>query len=147
MDELSRANNDMRNLLNSTEIVTVFLDNDLHVRRFTTGANKLFKLIPGDLGRPLTDVASNLLYPEMAEDARKVLRTLAYSEKQITTADGGWFTVRIMPYRTLENLIDGVVMTFSDITSAKKLETELREEIARLKGVDNRLQAEGKKYT
>ena len=124
----------MRNLLNSTEIVTVFLDNDLHVRRFTSGANKLFKLIPGDLGRPLTDIASNLLYPEMAEDAREVLRTLAFSEKQINTAGGDCFAVRIMPYRTLENLIDGVVMTFSDITAAKKLETELREEITRLKG-------------
>jgi two-component system CheB/CheR fusion protein len=134
MDELSRMNNDMRNLLNSTEIVTVFLDNDLHVRRFTSGANKLFKLIPGDLGRPLTDIASNLLYPEMAEDAREVLRTLAFSEKQINTAGRDCFAVRIMPYRTLENLIDGVVMTFSDITAAKKLETELREEITRLKG-------------
>jgi two-component system CheB/CheR fusion protein len=133
MDELSRMNNDMRNLLNSTEIVTVFLDNNLHVRRFTTGANKLFKLIPSDLGRPLTDISSDLLYPEMAEDAREVLRTLAFSEKQICTTEGGCFSVRIMPYRTLENLIDGVVMTFSDITLAKKQETELREEIARLK--------------
>jgi two-component system CheB/CheR fusion protein len=133
MEELSRMNNDMRNLLNSTEIITVFLDKDLHLRRFTTGANKLFKLIPGDLGRPLTDIVSNLLYPEMAVDAKEVLRTLAFSEKQTTTADGGWFTVRIMPYRTLENLIDGVVLTFSDITAAKKLETELRAEIARVK--------------
>jgi two-component system CheB/CheR fusion protein len=69
----------------------------------------------------------------MAEDAKEVLWTLAFSEKQITTADGGWFTVRIMPYRKLENLIDGVVMTFSDITAAKKLEAELRDEIARMK--------------
>ena len=133
MDEFSRMNNDMRNLLNSTEIVTVFLDNDLHVRRFTPGANKLFKLIPGDVGRPITDIASDLLYPEMAEDVREVLRTLAFSEKEITATDGRWFTVRIMPYRTLENMIDGVVMTFSDITAAKKLEAELREEIARMK--------------
>jgi hypothetical protein len=67
MDELARINNDMRNLLNSTEIVTVFLDNDLRVRRFTTGANKLFKLIPGDVGRPLSDIASDLLYPGMID--------------------------------------------------------------------------------
>ena len=100
MDELSRMNNDMKNLLNSTEIVTVFLDNELHVRRFTSGANKLFKLIPGDVGRPLTDIASDLLYPEMTEDAREVLRTLVFSEKQITATDGRWFAVRIMPYRT-----------------------------------------------
>jgi two-component system CheB/CheR fusion protein len=133
MDELSRINNDMRNLLNSTEIVTVFLDNELHVRRFTTGANKLFKLIPGDVGRPLSDIASDLLYPGMTEEAQEVLRTLVFSEKQITTTDGRWFSVRIMPYRTIEDVIGGVVITFSDITAAKTLEAELREEISRLK--------------
>jgi chemotaxis methyl-accepting protein methylase len=140
MDELSRLNNDMRNLLNSTEIVTVFLDNDLHVRRFTTGANKLFKLIPGDVGRPLSDIASDLLYPEMTEEAREVLRVLVFSEKQIATIDGRWFSVRIMPYRTMEDVIDGVVITFAEITSAKTLEAELREENARLKKLH---QAEG----
>ncbi len=133
MDELSRVNNDMRNLLNSTEIVTVFLDNELHVRRFTTGANKLFKLIPGDVGRPLSDIASDLLYPEMTEEAREVLRTLVFSEKQIAATDGRWFSVRIMPYRTMEDVIGGVVITFADITAAKELEAELRAEISRLK--------------
>ena len=76
VDELVAANNDMKNLLNSTDIATVFLDNDLRVRRFTTQATKLIKLIPGDVGRPVTDLASDLLYPELAEDAREVLRTL-----------------------------------------------------------------------
>ena len=71
MDELSRVNNDMKNLLNSTEIVTVFLDNELNVRRFTTGADKLFKLIPGDVGRPLSDIVTDLLYPEMTEEAQR----------------------------------------------------------------------------
>jgi two-component system CheB/CheR fusion protein len=136
MDELSRLNNDMRNLLNSTEIVTVFLDNDLHVRRYTPGANKLFKLIPGDLGRPLTDITNKLLYPEMAEDVRGVLQTLIFSEKQIASTDGGCFLVRIMPYRKLDNLIDGVVMTFSEITKAKMLENELRAEIASIKNCE-----------
>ena len=135
MDELSRVNNDMRNLLNSTEIVTVFLDNELHVRRFTTGADKLFKLIPGDVGRPLSDITSNLHYPEMPEEAREVLRTLVFSEKQITDIDGRWFSVRIMPYRTMEDVIGGVVITFANITAAKALETELREDNARLKGL------------
>ena len=139
MDELSRMNNDMRNLLNSTEIVTVFLDNELHVRRFTTGADKLFKLIPGDVGRPLSDIVSDLLYPGMTEEAREVLRTLVFSEKQIATTDGRWFLVRIMPYRTMEDVIGGVVITFANITAAKTLEAELREEIARLKKL---LQAE-----
>jgi chemotaxis methyl-accepting protein methylase len=135
MDELSRVNNDMRNLLNSTEIITVFLDNELHVRRFTPGADKLFKLIPGDVGRPLSDIVSDLHYPGMAEEAREVLRTLVFSEKQITATDGRWFSVRIMPYRTMEDVIDGVVITFADITAAKTLEAELREGNARLKGL------------
>ncbi len=135
MDELSRVNNDMRNLLNSTEIVTVFLDNELHVRRFTSGANKLFKLIPGDVGRPLSDIASDLLYPGMTEEAREVLRTLVFSEKQIAATDGRWFSVRIMPYRTMEDVIGGVVITFAEITAAKKLEAELRDENARLKNL------------
>jgi two-component system CheB/CheR fusion protein len=133
MDELSRVNNDMRNLLNSTEIITVFLDNELHIRRFTPGADKIFKLIPGDVGRPLSDIVSDLLYPEMTEEAREVLRTLAFSEKQISATDGRWFSVRIMPYRTMEDVISGVVITFSNITAAKKLEAELRAEISRLK--------------
>ena len=135
MDELSRVNNDMRNLLNSTEIVTVFLDNELHVRRFTSGADKLFKLIPGDVGRPLSDITNNLLYPGMTEEAQEALRTLVFSEKQITSTDGRWFLVRIMPYRTMEDIIAGVVITFSNITVAKALEAELREENARLKAL------------
>ncbi len=133
MDELGRINNDMRNLLNSTEIVTIFLDSAFKVRRFTSGANRLFKLIPGDVGRPLSDITSDLLYPEMGDEAAEVLRTLAFSEKQMTTIDGRWFSVRIMPYRTMDEVIDGLVITFTDITAAKKLEAELREEIARLK--------------
>lgn len=133
MDDLSRVNDDMRNLLNSTEIVTVFLDNKLHIRRFTNGADKLFKLIPGDVGRPLSDISSDLLYPEMIDEAQEVLRTLVFSEKQVTTTNGRWFSVRIMPYRTIEDVIAGVVITFADITASKTLEAELRAEISRLK--------------
>jgi two-component system CheB/CheR fusion protein len=129
------VNDDMRNLLNSTEIVTVFLDNRLHVRRFTTGADKLFKLIPGDMGRPLSDIVTDLIYPGMAEESREVLRTLAFSEKQITATDGRWFSVRIMPYRTTEDVISGVVITFANITAAKLLEAELRAENVRLNGL------------
>ena len=127
VDELSRSNNDMKNLLNSTDIATLFLDNDLKVRRFTTQATKIIKLIPGDVGRPITDLASDLLYPELVTDAREVLQKLGFAEKPITARDGRWFTVRIMPYRTLDDRIDGVVITFADITVAKKLEAQLRE--------------------
>jgi two-component system CheB/CheR fusion protein len=130
VDELSRANNDMKNLLNSTDIATLFLDNELNVRRFTTELTKIIKLIPGDIGRPITDLASDLLYPELTADAREVLRKLSFGEKVINTRDQRWFTVRIMPYRTLENRIDGVVITFADITTAKTLEAQLREKQA-----------------
>jgi two-component system CheB/CheR fusion protein len=126
LDEFQRVSNDMKNLLDSTEIVTVFLDGELRVRRFTSGANKIFKLIPSDVGRPLTDVTSVLAYPDMPEDARRVLRTLVFSEKPVETTDGRWFSVRIMPYRTEENVIDGLVITFGDITVAKTLEARLR---------------------
>jgi len=135
MDELSRVNNDMRNLLNATEIVTVFLDHELHVRRYTTGADKIFKLIPGDVGRPLSDVTSDLDYPGMYAEAQEVLRTLVFSEKQIATADRRWYLVRIMPYRTVEDVIAGLVITFTNITAAKSLEAELREENAQLKSL------------
>ena len=126
VDELSRTSNDMKNLLDSTDIATLFLDNDLNVRRFTSRATKIIKLIPADVGRPITDLASELRYPALAEDVREVLRTLAASEKPIAARDGRWFTVRIMPYRTLDDRIDGVVITFADITAAKVLEAQLR---------------------
>lgn len=132
VDELSRSNNDMKNLLNSTDIATLFLDNDLHVRRFTTQATKVIKLIPGDVGRPITDLASDLLYPELSADAREVLQKLGFAEKPVNTRDDRWFTVRIMPYRTLDDRIDGVVITFTDITTAKTLEAQLREKHATL---------------
>lgn len=130
VDELSRSSNDMKNLLNSTDIATLFLDNHLQVRRFTSQATKIIKLIPGDIGRPVTDLASDLLYPEFAEDAHEVLRKLGFSEKSINTGDGRWFTVRIMPYRTLDDRIDGLVITFADVTVAKTLEMQLREKYA-----------------
>ena len=116
----------MKNLLNSTDIATVFLDNDLHVRRFTLQAQAIIKLIPSDVGRPITDLASDLLYPELVEDAHEVLRTLVFSERSIATKDRRWFTVRVMPYRTMDNRINGVVITYADITAAKRVEAGLR---------------------
>jgi two-component system CheB/CheR fusion protein len=126
LDDLSRLNNDLKNLLESTEIATVFMDIALHVRLFTAGANQIFKLIPGDVGRPITDFASELAYPELADDAREVLRTLVVHEQPAAARDGRQFRVRIMPYRTLDNTIDGVVITFMDITAELKRAEALR---------------------
>jgi chemotaxis methyl-accepting protein methylase/PAS domain-containing protein len=126
VEELSRSNNDMKNLLNSTDVATLFLDNNLKVRRFTTQATKIINLIPGDIGRPITDLSSDLIYPELPDDAREVLRKLGFSEKPISARDGRWFTVRIMPYRTLDDRIDGVVITFWDISVAKALEGKMQ---------------------
>ena len=126
VDDLTWVRNDMTNLLNSTEIATVFLDNEMKLRRFTTFATKVFKLIPGDVGRPLSHVVTDLDYPQLKDDALEVLRTLVFQEKQVGTHDGRWYRVRIMPYRTQENVIDGVVITFIDISEIRQLEAELR---------------------
>jgi two-component system CheB/CheR fusion protein len=141
VDELSRSNNDMKNLLNSTDIATLFLDGDLLVRRFTAPTSKLIKLIPADTGRPITDIASDLAYPDLADDARDVLRTLIFKERQVVRRDGRWFTVRILPYRTLENVIDGVVITFSDVTETKTLEEQLRLQATELRQLADSLPA------
>jgi two-component system CheB/CheR fusion protein len=132
-DEHALASNDMKNLLDSTDIATLFLDKDLNVRRFTPQATKIIKLIPADVGRPITDIVSDLKDPTLADDVREVLRTLASMEKPVAARNGRWFTVRIMPYRTMDDRIDGVVITFMNITVAKTLEAKLRGDYASLK--------------
>lgn len=125
VDDYSRVNNDMKNLLNSTDIATLFLDKELNIRRFTNQATKIFKLIKSDIGRPFTDQASDLIYPGLTEDAMEVLRTLVYIEKQIPTNDGRWFSIRIMPYRTFDDRIDGLVITFINVSDFKLVERRL----------------------
>jgi len=119
------ANNDMKNLLNSTEIATLFLDKELNIRRFTDNVINVIKLRNTDVGRPFTDLVTDLQYPEIGDHAQQVLKTLITIEKAIITNDGRWFNVRIMPYRTLDDHINGLVITFTDITVAKKLEIKL----------------------
>jgi chemotaxis methyl-accepting protein methylase/PAS domain-containing protein len=126
VENLTWAQNDMTNLLNSTEIVTVFLDAHMKLRRFTSSATKLFKLILGDVGRPLSDVATGLQYGDLQKDALEVLHTLAFQEREVTTIDGRWYRVRIMPYRTQDNVIDGVVITFTDISELKYLQGQVK---------------------
>ena len=120
VDELNAASNDMKNLLNSTEIATVFLDNQLRVRRFTERANKLFNFIPGDVGRPVTDLSSDLLYTTLMADCREVLEKLVTMEKPVCTNGGIWFSMRIIPYRTMDDRINGVVLTFMDMKTVCK---------------------------
>ena len=135
IDDFARINNDMNNLLNSIEVATLFLDKNLKIRQFTFPATKIFKLIPSDIGRVFTDQVSDLNYPALYEDASEVLRTLIFQEKEVSTRDGRWFIIRIMPYRTFEDRIDGLVITFIDITKAKKLETTLRKSELRLNAI------------
>lgn len=125
-EDLMRLNSDMKNLLESTEIATLFLDDALLVRLFTVGARKVFKLIHGDVGRPITDIASELHYPELASHAHEVRRTLQAHEQEVPARDTSWYRVRIMPYRTLDNRVEGVVITFTDISVSKTLEAQLR---------------------
>ena len=120
------ANNDMKNLLNSTEIATLFLDRELNIRRFTESTTSIIKLRNSDLGRPFTDLANDLKYPEMESHATRVLQTLVTKETTIATKDGRWFTIRMMPYRTVDDRVDGLVITFTDISTAKNLEREVK---------------------
>lgn len=127
VNDYSRINNNMKNLLNSTDIATLFLDKELNIRRFTNQATKIFKLIKSDIGRPFTDQVSQLICPELSDDANEVLRTLMFIEKQIPTKDGRWFSTRIMPYRTFDDRIDGLVITFINISDLKRAEENLEE--------------------
>ena len=127
IEDFTSVNSDMKNLLNSTDIATLFLDKKLNIRRFTVQAVKIFKLIKSDIGRPITDLVSDLIYPDLPADALNVLKTLVYIKKQIPTKDGRWFSIRIMPYRTLDDRIDGLVITFFNISDLKEVEVKLHE--------------------
>jgi two-component system CheB/CheR fusion protein len=143
LDELSQASNDMQNLLNSTDIATLFLDGELRIRRFTPQAAKIIRLIPRDTGRPFTDIVTALDYPELADDAREVLRTLVFREKMVAAGGERWFSVRIMPYRTQENVIDGLVITFTDASVFKALEAALRKEEGQRSAVEKTALVDG----
>ena len=126
LDDLAMAQSDLKNLLNSTDIAMLFLDKKLNVRRYTERASKIISLRESDIGRPLSDLTTSLQYPTLQDDANDTVRTLVISEKQILTSDARWFSVRIMPYRRIDNVIDGAVITFVDITATKTLESQLR---------------------
>lgn len=128
LDDLALAQSDLKNILNSTDIAMLFLDRKLNVRRYTERASKIISLRESDIGRPLSDLSTSLQYPTLQDDTNETMRTLVISEKQIFTSDARWFSVRIMPYRRIDNVIDGAVITFVDITETKALESRLRKD-------------------
>ena len=124
-DDLSTVNNDMKNLMDSIDIPTIFLDNNLLIKRFTQHATKIINLILSDIGRPINHIATNLKYENLIDDAKEVLRSLVKKEVELQTNDGIWYQMRILPYRTLSNLIDGVVIAFLDINKVKIASNEI----------------------
>jgi len=127
IEVLSQTSDDMKNLLNSTRIATLFLDNKLHIQRFTPATSMVIKLIDTDIGRPIADLVSNLSYPNFVEDARSVLQTLIPKEIEIPTSGKEWYFVRMLPYRTANNMINGLVITYLDITQQKQAELASQE--------------------
>jgi two-component system CheB/CheR fusion protein len=126
--DLSRANNDMNNLLAGTGVGTIFVDHDLCIQRFTPAATLLVNLIRSDVGRPLGHIVSNLLgYDRLVADVQSVLETLVAKEVEVKTRAGAWYLLRIRPYRTLENVIEGAVITFTEITEQKRAQAALLE--------------------
>jgi two-component system CheB/CheR fusion protein len=122
IEQLAGMQNDMKNLLDNINIGTIFLDQNLAIRRFTREAARVYRLVSTDVGRPLADIKSDLAGEDLLTDVRAVLDTLSSCEREVRTRNGAWYLARIQPYRTLDNVIDGVVLTFSDIS--KRVEAE-----------------------
>jgi two-component system, chemotaxis family, CheB/CheR fusion protein len=135
VDELGRANSDLQNLMSASNIATVFLDRELLIKRYTPSSVPLFNFIPTDTGRPLSDLAHRLEFPTVVVDAEKVLLDLVPIEREVRGADGRWFLARVTPYRTTENHIGGVVLTFVDITERKAAEDAVRDSEARFRAI------------
>ena len=134
--DLSRTNNDMSNLMASTGIGTIFVDHQLHILRFTPSVTQVINLILTDVGRPVGHIVSNLMgYDHLVEDVREVLNTLIPKEIEVTTRMGVCFSMRIRPYRTLENVIEGAVITFIDITEIKQIQERAQENEKQFRGL------------
>jgi two-component system CheB/CheR fusion protein len=126
--DLSQANNDMNNLLAATGIGTIFVDHQLRIQRFTPAVTTLINVIPTDVGRPLAHVVSNLIdYEHLARDVQTVLDNMAPKEIEVQTKAGTWYSLRIRPYRTLENVIEGAVIAFVDVTEIRHAREVKRE--------------------
>jgi two-component system CheB/CheR fusion protein len=135
IDDLAQVNNDMTNFLASTKIATIFLDSDLCIKRYTPDAIGVVNLIQSDLGRPLSDISLKIDYPALVNDAEAVLKTLTMKEKTVQHQGGAWYLVRTIPYRTTTNVIEGVVITFVEITEQKRLQASLQDALAFSQGI------------
>jgi two-component system, chemotaxis family, CheB/CheR fusion protein len=133
VDEQAQANDDIQNLINSTEIGTIFLDRSSHIKLFTPPALEIFNLIPADQGRPLSDIRSALVDADLGADIERVIDRLERIEREVATHDGRCIWMRLLPYRTTDDRIGGVVLTFLDITKRKRVEDRLRTSEARLR--------------
>jgi len=125
IEELSQSNNNFQNLLNSTDIATIFLDRGFRVNLYSPAADSIFNLLPTDVGRPLSDITNKLEYKGLVGDVETVVEKLQPLEREVRSADGSTYLMRVHPYRTAEDLISGVVLTFIDITPRKRAEDEL----------------------
>ena len=149
-EKLAQVNSDLRNLMASTDIGVIFLDRDLNLRRYTPPAQELFNFKRSDEGRPLSDLRGKMDYGDevsLVEDAERVLDTLQATEREIQKDDGKWYLVRILPYRTEEDKIDGIVITFVDITGRKETELELREREEELRDLNETLEEKVRQRT
>ncbi len=131
--ELSRANSDLQNLMESPQIPTLFLDQELRVTSYTPAAVELFHLVESDKGRPIGHIKARAVYDELQDDARRVLRTLAIAEREVHDDSGGLYMARVLPYRSTDNYIAGVVVTFVEVTELKRAERTLREQEERFR--------------
>lgn len=131
--DLAKVNSDLRNLLESTQIATIFLDNDLRVRSFTPAATDIFHLLETDVGRPIDHLDSRISYPELREDVRKVLAKVGTVEREVMSRDDSHYIARVHPYRSVDNFVAGAVLTFLDVTGTVRAETALRDNELRLR--------------
>ncbi len=127
LESVSRAHNDLQNLMAATDLATLFLDPDMRINRFTPRLAQIFNVVNGDEGRPISNFTNKLKYNDLTRDGKRVLADLTTLEKTIESTDGHWFLLRVRPYRTLDDRIEGVVMTFVDITEQRKMEEHWQE--------------------
>ena len=126
IEDLSKANDDLANFLNSSDVATLFLDRGFCIRRFTVSATRLMNLLSLDVGRPIRDIANQLVDVNLTSVADAVLKNLATYDQEVAVADGSWYMMLCIPYRTLNDVIDGVVFTFTDVTRLKQSEEVMR---------------------